>query len=94
MENHFDVFKVHEQIINDYSDYVQSFLTIADDEIERFVEDQVIKDRSLWPDALIQYGCDVRHQRRHRARVNGAERRDPGGVWFTASWGISGEKSS
>ena len=54
MEKKFDVFNIHEQIIKNYSDYVQSFLTIADDRTQRFIEEKVIQDRSLWPDALIQ----------------------------------------
>lgn len=54
MKEHFDVFQVHQDIIKDYRNYVRSFLNIADEDTRQFVKEKVIKERSLWPDALIQ----------------------------------------
>ncbi len=49
-----DVFQLHRHVIDNYSTYVDSFLSIADDEIRNFVRHKLIEERSLWPDALIQ----------------------------------------
>lgn len=49
-----DIFKIHRQIVDEYSNYVQSFLSIADPEIEGFSKKELIENRTLWPDALLQ----------------------------------------
>lgn len=48
-----DIFDTHHQIISEYQSYTQSFLTIQDNDIQRFVEHELNQGR-LWPDALIQ----------------------------------------
>jgi superfamily II DNA/RNA helicase len=48
------IFKLHESVINDYSKYVQSFFSIADERIRQFVEEALLERRELWPDVLIQ----------------------------------------
>lgn len=48
------IFQMHERIIEDYQKYVQSFLTISDNRIRDFIEDHLVRQNSLWPDALIQ----------------------------------------
>ncbi len=48
-----DVFKLRDDVVAGYSDYVRSFLTIADEQIKNFVE-QRFADGHLWPDALVQ----------------------------------------
>lgn len=54
VENVVDVFQLHRRVIDNYSTYVDSFLSIADDEIRDFVRHKLIEERALWPDALIQ----------------------------------------
>ena len=48
-----DIFNFRNQIINDYSDYVSSFISIAEPRLRRFVNDS-FSSGSLWPDPLIQ----------------------------------------
>ncbi len=48
------IFKLSNQLIKDYSDYVRSFLTIQDEEIQRFLDEELIEKGTLWPEALIQ----------------------------------------
>ncbi len=48
------IFKLHEAIVDDYSNYIQSFFSIADERIQKFVEESLIKRQELWPDVLIQ----------------------------------------
>lgn len=49
-----DVFNVHEKVISDYSEYVQSFLSVADEKAKAFINEKLIAERKLWPEALIQ----------------------------------------
>jgi len=48
-----DVFNLRNKITDDYGDYVRSFLTIRDPEIDRLVSREM-QDGFLWPDPLIQ----------------------------------------
>ncbi|ABX04597.1 MAG TPA: DUF1998 domain-containing protein [Herpetosiphon sp.] len=48
-----DIFQLRNQIIDQYSQYTQGFLSILDPEIQQFVTSN-IQGGSLWPDALIQ----------------------------------------
>jgi ATP-dependent helicase YprA (DUF1998 family) len=48
-----DVFKLNEQMIENYSNYVMSFVNIKDKRIKQHVEEEM-KDGLLWPEALIQ----------------------------------------
>jgi ATP-dependent helicase YprA (DUF1998 family) len=48
-----DAFALRNQIVSDYADYIQSFLTILDPRIKAFV-DQQLADGMLWPDPLLQ----------------------------------------
>ncbi len=49
-----DIFKLQQDIIGDYSDYIESFLSIRDKAIARFVQNKIITQRSLWPEGLLQ----------------------------------------
>ncbi|HPI89404.1 MAG TPA: DEAD/DEAH box helicase [Spirochaetota bacterium] len=49
-----DIFKIHEDIITDYKEYIKSFISIKDETI-RHVVDEKIKSGELWPDPLIQF---------------------------------------
>ncbi|WP_440950695.1 hypothetical protein [Methanosphaerula subterraneus] len=45
---------LHDGIIQDYQNYVQSFFTFEEPRIRSFVDEELIQHNSLWPDALIQ----------------------------------------
>ena len=49
-----DIFDIHDEVIDRYAEYVQSFLTITDDRILDFISRGIFDDRALWPDALLQ----------------------------------------
>lgn len=48
------VFDLHQRIIADYEQYVQSFLWIADERVRTFVDRELNQGKKLWPDALLQ----------------------------------------
>jgi ATP-dependent helicase YprA (DUF1998 family) len=48
------IFDLHQEIVDDYERYVQSFLSIADDRIREFVKGELSGEKKLWPDALLQ----------------------------------------
>ena len=49
-----NVFEIHRQIVEDYSQYIRSFINISDPEIEQTVEEALSKG-SLWPQPLLQF---------------------------------------
>ena len=49
-----NVFDTHRQIVDDYAQYIQSFINISDPEIARQVNDSLSKGR-LWPQPLLQF---------------------------------------
>jgi hypothetical protein len=49
------IFYLCQSVIDEYSKYVQSFLSIADDRIRAFIEESLLKNQALWPDALVSY---------------------------------------
>ena len=49
-----NVFNTHRQIVNDYAQYIRSFINISDPEIARKVEDSLSEGR-LWPQPLLQF---------------------------------------
>ncbi len=48
-----DVFQIQQTLVNDYKSYVESFVSIRDPFIHRFVKDEYEKGR-YWPEALVQ----------------------------------------
>jgi len=44
------IFDLRQSVIDEYSKYVQSFLSIADERIRAFVEESLLKNQALWPD--------------------------------------------
>ena len=48
------IFDLCHSVINKYSKYVQSFLSIADERVRAFIEESLLKNQALWPDALLQ----------------------------------------
>ena len=55
-----NVFEIHRQIVDDYAQYIQSFINISDPEIARRVEDSLSKGR-LWPQPLLQFNPAYEH---------------------------------
>lgn len=49
-----NIFDLHNAVLDRYRDYVKGFLSIADPAIQSFVEEKLIEQRKLWPDALLQ----------------------------------------
>jgi ATP-dependent helicase YprA (DUF1998 family) len=49
-----DILSFHQQLIDNYSSYIRSFLSIKDPEIRAFV-DQEMTGKKLWPDPLVQF---------------------------------------
>jgi hypothetical protein len=48
-----DIFHLRRNVVGDYAEYIQSFLTILDPRIKAFVDEQLASG-VLWPDPLIQ----------------------------------------
>jgi ATP-dependent helicase YprA (DUF1998 family) len=48
-----DIFALRDEIIDDYHQYVDSFLNIRDPKVKAFVDDELNKGQ-LWKDPLIQ----------------------------------------
>ena len=49
-----NVFDTHRQIVDDYAQYIRSFINISDPDIARTVEDSLSEGR-LWPEPLLQF---------------------------------------
>ena len=49
-----NVFDTHRQIVDDYAQYIRSFINISDPEIAREVEVS-LSERRLWPQPLLQF---------------------------------------
>src|SRR2546425_602241 len=49
----FDVFGLRDHVVREYRDYVESFIHIRDQRIERFVQD-MLAGGELWPDVGLQ----------------------------------------
>ena len=49
-----DIFQFHNNVINEYFDYINSFIFISDDAIREKVEKE-LSAQKLWPDPLIQF---------------------------------------
>ncbi|MCY3985559.1 MAG: DEAD/DEAH box helicase [Candidatus Dadabacteria bacterium] len=49
-----NIFDIHRQIVDDYADYIRSFINISDLEIKQKVEDSLSEGR-LWPQPLLQF---------------------------------------
>ena len=48
------IFDLHRCVINDYSDFVRSFINIADERINNFVNRVMQEESHLWPEPLVQ----------------------------------------
>jgi superfamily II DNA/RNA helicase len=48
-----DTFKLRDEVLHDYANYVGSFLTISDSQIAEYVK-QRLSEETLWPEALVQ----------------------------------------
>lgn len=48
-----DIFSIHDGFINNYAEYIQSFLNISDPEIQAYLSKKIANEKILWPDARI-----------------------------------------
>jgi Lhr-like helicase len=48
------IFELHKKVLKDYSDFVHSFLLIADDRAREFINQALKEEAKLWPDPLLQ----------------------------------------
>lgn len=55
----FDGFRLRDRVVDDYRDYVQSFIHILDDRLEAYVEERLAGGR-LWPEAVLQLNPSYR----------------------------------
>lgn len=46
------IFKMHRLIIDEYRKYVQSFLSVSDERVRAFIEEEILNHNTLWPDIL------------------------------------------
>lgn len=49
-----NIFDIHQGLLDHYGQYVRSFLHVADEKIEKFIQQKIFEERTLWPDALVQ----------------------------------------
>lgn len=48
-----DVFSLRDQLVKDYSNYIQGFINISDERVRQYVQSQLMEGL-LWPESLIQ----------------------------------------
>ena len=48
------IFELHRAALEDYKDFVHSFILIADDRLREFVEGKLREEEHLWPEPLVQ----------------------------------------
>ena len=48
-----DVFKLRDTVVQEYRDYVESFINVLDGRVATFVKDELSAGH-LWPDAVLQ----------------------------------------
>ena len=41
------IFKMHQKIVEDYENYVKSFLSISDEEIKKYLDKHLVKERII-----------------------------------------------
>ena len=58
-----DVFQLRETVVNEYQDYVRSFVRVLDDRIDEYVKTR-LEQGELWPEAVLQLNpCVLRWMR-------------------------------
>ena len=63
-----DVFKLKNEVINNYHTYVESFLNIKDTRLREFVSQELSRG-VLWPDALVQLSPSYEMGKGNRTKV-------------------------
>jgi len=52
-----DVFQLRESVVDEYQDYVESFVRIYDERVDEFVRTQ-LDTGELWPESMLQVNPD------------------------------------
>lgn len=52
--NRFDILDIHKDVLQDYREFVESFIIIKDDEINNVVTNKM-QDGKFWPEPLLQF---------------------------------------
>jgi hypothetical protein len=47
------IFDLRQYVIDEYSKYVQSLLFIVDERVRSFIEESLLKNQALWPQAIL-----------------------------------------
>ena len=74
-----NVFSFRNQIVKNYSDYVSSFISIAQHRLDKFVKD-CFKSGSLWPDPLINPAATADYIYAYREMWDSEEKEEQPGV--------------
>jgi hypothetical protein len=48
------IFDLHERVLSDYRDFVHSFIQVADERAQAFIERALLAEERLWPEPLVQ----------------------------------------
>ncbi len=48
------IFALHQAVLEDYRNFIASFVRVADDRIRRFVDEVLLEQNHLWPEPLLQ----------------------------------------
>ncbi|HEX5753420.1 MAG TPA: hypothetical protein VFZ09_44895 [Archangium sp.] len=74
-----DVFEIRDNVVDQYSEYVGSFVTIRDDRIREYVSAEM-HSGALWPDPLLQLNPAFEPGDSLDSLVAGGELHSPSGV--------------
>jgi ATP-dependent helicase YprA (DUF1998 family) len=54
------IFRLHRLTLQEYEDFVRSFVWIADDRVREFVEQGLLEEARLWPEPMVQLSSAYR----------------------------------
>jgi hypothetical protein len=49
------IFDLRQSVIDEYSKYVQSFPSVADERVRAFIEEALLENQSVWSNVLLQF---------------------------------------
>ena len=48
------IFDLHSKVLNEYRDFVSSFITVADERLNEFIKQKFQEEQRLWPEPMVQ----------------------------------------